>query len=44
MAIIERLNKPNIYEADFKQFFPSVTLPGVRVALLKSGLPLKEAL
>jgi len=44
IALASKLNQPNIYEADFRQFFPSVTLPGVRVALLKSGFPLKEAL
>lgn len=42
--ICQRLNAPNIYEADYKQFFPSVSLPAIRVSLLKTGFPLVAAL
>lgn len=33
-----------IYEFDYKAFFPSLSLPYIRVSMLKAGIPLKWAL
>jgi len=40
--IVKRLNRPNIYEADFKNFFGSVSHEGLASVLEEIGLPKGE--
>lgn len=40
--IVKRLNLPNIYEADFKNFFGSVQHSGLEIVLRQIGLPQSE--
>lgn len=41
--LFELVNRPNIYEADFKGFFDSIDLTGLTKILLEMGLPKEEA-